>query len=162
MTTSLFNTELSLEEKIFLQDSYQKNKRRFIKNTLFITCVAFLIAISALFKFDTDTKQVYLNWFVFACVQIVLITIIAISALIAYYIKIYPIKKDYLCNCKLIEVVTITKKVHMKATNTFHFYVLSAFRLSFEVDQELFDQYEVADELNLELSYYSHLFLGCY
>ena len=162
MTTSLFNTELSLEEKIFLQDSYQKNKRRFIKNTLFITCVAFLIAISALFKFDTDTKQVYLNWFVFACVQIVLITIIAISALIAYYIKIYPIKKDYLCNCKLIEVVTITKKVHMKATNTFHFYVLSAFRLSFEVDQDLFDQYEVADELNLELSYYSHLFLGCY
>ena len=162
MTTSLFNTELSLEEKIFLQDSYQKNKRRFIKNTLFITCVAFLIAISALFKFDTDTKQVYLNWFVFACVQIVLITIIAISALIAYYIKIHPIKKDYLCNYKLIEVVTITKKVHMKATNTFHFYVLSAFRLSFEVDQELFDQYEVADELNLELSYYSHLFLGCY
>ena len=162
MTTSLFNTELSLEEKIFLQDSYQKNKRRFIKNTLFITCVAFLIAISALFKFDTDTKQVYLNWFVFACVQIVLITIIAISALIAYYIKIHPIKKDYLCNCKLIEVVTITKKVHMKATNTFHFYVLSAFRLSFEVDQDLFDQYEVADELNLELSYYSHLFLGCY
>lgn len=162
MTTSLFNTELSLEEKIFLQDSYQKNKRRFIKNTLFITCVAFLIAISALFKFDTDTKQVYLNWFVFACVQIVLITIIAISALIAYYIKIYPIKKDYLCNYKLIEVVTITKKVHMKATNTFHFYVLSAFRLSFEVDQDLFDQYEVADELNLELSYYSHLFLGCY
>ena len=162
MTTSLFNTELSLEEKIFLQDSYQKNKRRFIKNTLFITCVAFLIAISALFKFDTDTKQVYLNWFVFACVQIVLITIIAISALIAYYIKIHPIKKDYLCNYKLIEVVTITKKVHMKATNTFHFYVLSAFRLSFEVDQDLFDQYEVADELNLELSYYSHLFLGCY
>ena len=162
MTTSLFNTELSLEEKIFLQDSYQKNKRRFIKNTLFITCVAFLIAISALFKFDTDTKQVYLNWFVFACVQIVLITIIAISALIAYYNKIHPIKKDYLCNYKLIEVVTITKKVHMKATNTFHFYVLSAFRLSFEVDQDLFDQYEVADELNLELSYYSHLFLGCY
>ncbi len=162
MTTSLFNTELSLEEKIFLQDSYQKNKRRFIKNTLFITCVAFLIAISALFKFDMDTKQVYLNWFVFACVQIVLITIIAISALIAYYIKIHPIKKDYLCNYKLIEVVTITKKVHMKATNTFHFYVLSAFRLSFEVDQDLFDQYEVADELNLELSYYSHLFLGCY
>ena len=67
-----------------------------IKNTLFITCVAFLIAISALFKFDMDTKQVYLNWFVFACVQIVLITIIAISALIAYYIKIHPIKKDYL------------------------------------------------------------------
>ena len=162
MTTSLFNTELSLEEKIFLQDSYQKNKRRFIKNTLFITCVAFLIAISGFFKFDMDTKQVYLNWFVFACVQIVLITIIAISALIAYYIKIHPIKKDYLCNYKLIEVVTITKKVHMKATNTFHFYVLSAFRLSFEVDQELFDQYEVADELNLELSYYSHLFLGCY
>jgi hypothetical protein len=162
MTTSLFNTELSLEERTFLQDSYQKHKRRFIKNTLFITSIAFFIAISSLFKFDMDTKQVYLNWFVFACVQIVLITIIAISALIAYYIKIYPIKKDYLCNYKLIEVVTITKKVHMKATNTFHFYVLSAFRLSFEIDQDLFDQYEVADELNLELSYYSHLFLGCY
>ena len=62
MTTSLFNTELSLEEKIFLQDSYQKNKRRFIKNTLFITCVAFLIAISALFKFDMDTKILILEY----------------------------------------------------------------------------------------------------
>ena len=162
MTTSLFNTELSLEERTFLQDSYQKNKRRFIKNTLFITCIAFFIAISSLFKFDMESKQVYLNWFVFACVQIVLISIIVISALIAFIIKIHPLKKDYLCNYKLIEVVTITKKVHMKATNTFHFYVLSAFRLSIEVDQVVFDQYEVDDELNLELSYYSHRFLGCY
>lgn len=162
MTTSLFNTELSLEERTFLQDSYQKNKRRFIKNTLFITCIALIVALSSLFKFDMETKQVYLNWFVFACVLIVLFAIIAISTLIAYFIKIHPLKKDYLCNNKLIEVVTITKKVHMKTTDTFHFYVLSAFRLSIEVDQLIFNQYEVDDELNLELSYYSHCFLGCY
>lgn len=162
MTTRLFNTELSSEEKLFLQDSYEKNKKKFIRNTLFISSVAFLISISSLFKFDMETKEVYLNWFVFACVQLVLFSIIAISSVIAYFIKIHPLKKDYLCNHKLIEVVSITRKVHMKASNSYHFYVLSAFRLSFEVDQILYDQYDVDDELNLELSYYSHVFLGCY
>ena len=162
MTTRLFNTELSSEEKLFLQDSYEKNKKKFIRNTLFISSVAFFISISSLFKFDMDTKEVYLNWFVFACVQLVLFSIIAISSVIAYFIKIHPLKKDYLCNYKLIEVVSITRKVHMKASNSYHFYVLSAFRLSLEVDQILYDQYDVDDELNLELSYYSHVFLGCY
>lgn len=81
---------------------------------------------------------------------------------IAYRRGLQPLRTDLRRSTKTIERVHLTRKVYMLQNNTHHFYLDSPTKLSIEASPEDYARLDEGDEVNIEYTTCSKIYLGYY
>lgn len=79
---------------------------------------------------------------------------------IAYFRFLYRIQKDIRADVKVVEQTRIKRKQYMPQNNKYYLYLQSPTRLSIEVEAEDFHRWEDGDDINIEYTPYSQMYLG--
>lgn len=79
-----------------------------------------------------------------------------------YSIAVGGLKKDIKDGVKIIEYVIVKRKNIMPADQTYHFYIISNFKTHLQVSKEVFEMYQINDQLTLEYAPHSKTFLAYY
>lgn len=78
----------------------------------------------------------------------------------SYYNTLRKVVLDIRNGTKTIERTFITRKQYMPSNNTYFFYLSSAVKLSIEVDEHDYRRLEMGDEVNIEYTTHSRVYLG--
>jgi hypothetical protein len=81
---------------------------------------------------------------------------------LAYRRVLYPLLADLRQGTKTVERAHLTRKVYMLQNNTHHFYLDSPTRLSIEASPEDYSRLDEGDEVNIEYTTCSKIYLGYY
>ena len=79
---------------------------------------------------------------------------------ISYRRTLFKVQEGLKYQTKTIEQTHITRKQYMPLNNTYYFYLNSPNKLSIEVKQNDYQTMDQGDELNIEYTTYSKLYLG--
>jgi hypothetical protein len=79
---------------------------------------------------------------------------------VAYRQNLRRVQLDIGHGTKLIERTHVTRKLYMPQTNTWFFYLDSPTRLSIEVSEDDYQRMEPGDEISIEYTSYSRMYLG--
>ncbi len=77
-----------------------------------------------------------------------------------YYHNLRKVQLDIRKGTKTIERTYITRKQYMPSSNSYFFYLTSAVKLSIEVDEYDFRRLEKGDEVSIEYTTFSRIYLG--
>lgn len=157
-------TVLPLEEDeiLFLERRFERVRMEYMYGMKLLMWICVLLpVVSALLSLLNDTVYVPLP-VIYGYGQ--LITAIAFILIMGanYYRGLYQIKKDLHDQTKLAFPVEILRKRYVTQNNTHHFFISGGLKYSIEVDPNYFDQYQEGDEVMIEFTRYSKIFLGYY
>jgi hypothetical protein len=106
---------------------------------------------------NTETIFSWENYFI----TLATLTIIFLLSLrVLQSSELTNLKKDIRQKTKIVERVLIQKKTFLPHNNTFHFYLNSINKLSIEVKEQDFKNYSEGDEISIEYSKNSLIYLG--
>lgn len=77
-----------------------------------------------------------------------------------YYHHLRKVQLDLKHRTKTIERTFITRKQYMPANNSYFFYLSSAVKLSIEVEEQDYRRLEKGDEVSIEYTTFSKIYLG--
>lgn len=144
----------------FLRRQVAKDKRQFYKvlRVLLILCFVcpFLVAWVRAFVGASDP---FSYTFYFLGVGFLLL-FSGTTAYISYYYFLRKSQLDLRSNQKIIERAHITGKRFMPQTNSYHFYLDSPTRLTIEVSEPDYQLMKEGDEINIEYTTVSKVYLG--
>jgi hypothetical protein len=157
-------TAIPLEEDeiLFLERRFERVRKEYMYGMKLLMWICVLLpVVSALLSLLNDTVYIPLP-VIYGYGQ--LITAIAFILIMGanYYRGLYQIKKDLHYRIKLAFPVEILRKRYVAQNNTHHFFISVGLKYSIEVDQNYFDQYQEGDEVMIEFTRYSKIFLGYY
>lgn len=89
-----------------------------------------------------------------------LLCFMAVCLYIAYHRTMRKLHQDIRHKTKTIERTLITRKQYVPHNNTYYFYLNSPTKLSIEVSQGDYYALDKGDEVNIEYTTYSNLYLG--
>ena len=157
-------TALPLEEDeiLFLERRFERVRKEYMYGMKLLMWICVLLpVVTALLSLLNDTVYIPLA-VIYGYGQ--LITAIAFVLIMGanYYRGLYPIKKDLHHRIKLAFPVEILRKRYVAQNNTHHFFISGGLKYSIEVDANYYDNYQVGDEVMIEFTRYSKIFLGYY
>lgn len=79
-----------------------------------------------------------------------------------FSIAVGGLKKDIKKGVKVIEYVIVKRKKIMPSDHSCHFYIISNFKTHLQVSKEVFDLYQINDQLTIEYAPHSKTFLAYY
>lgn len=77
-----------------------------------------------------------------------------------YYHNLRRVQLDLKYRTKTVERTFITRKQYMPANNSYFFYLSSAVKLSIEVEEQDYRRLEKGDEVSIEYTTFSKMYLG--
>lgn len=142
--------------------------KRIARNALFF-CVLFPTALCVVMEYvrkqeeekrvvvPEDDSSVYLYYVAIVCAMLLFAALLG-----TYYYRshLLPLKKDAMEGLKTVELARVARKQFIPENNSFHFYLISDFKLSIEVRQKDYEAYKEMDEINIEYSSRAHVFFG--
>ena len=151
---------LSEEELAFLQKKERKDRHYFYRAMRVIMIVCFVIPfIIAWIGALIGKPDAFSYWKYFAGVAY-LLCFAGICVYISYHYYLRKIQLDIRNHTKTIERARITEKRFMEMNNTCYFYLDSPTKLSIEVDGKDYERMEEGDEVNIEYTTVSKMYLG--
>lgn len=99
----------------------------------------------------------YVKFFVSATI---LITISAAATYLSFKRFHSKLLADIKGNMKVVETWPITKKVTIPSKNAYYFYTESKVKLSISVSEDFFNNLQEGDEVSIEYTPHSHIYLG--
>ncbi|XZF16062.1 hypothetical protein ACTHGU_07980 [Chitinophagaceae bacterium MMS25-I14] len=156
-----YNEPLHIDELTFLRTKEAKERAQFYKvvRILLILCFVIPFAIAWVHAYDGKDPDPFSYKSYFIGVG-ALTSLLAIGVYVSYHNTLGKLHSDITHGTKTIEQTHITRKQYMPQTNTFYFYLDSPNKLSIEVSHSDYDGMNEGDELNIEYTTYSQLYLG--
>lgn len=145
--TSVIREPLDDDELHFLEEKARKDSRLFLHFIRWMIVACLLIPLS----FDN-----YYYGLLF------LLIFSGSCAYFSYHISLRKVLKDIARHTKIIERCTIKRKHFMAINNTYHFYIHASQKLSIEVSEEVYNRMNEGDEISIEYSEFSKMYLGYY
>lgn len=136
---------LDEEELHFLEEKASKDSR------LFLYVIKWMIVACVLIPLSYDYYYyglLFLLLFSGSCVYY------------SYYLTLRKILKDISFRTKIIECCTIKRKHFMSLNNTYHFYIHSSQKLSIQVSETDYNRLNEGDEVSIEYTEFSKMYLG--
>lgn len=155
-----YNEPLEADELAFLQKKERKDRGLYVKLIkwvmLFSFVCPFVVAWMRAFggvedPFGYDTYFLGVGFLLFFS---------GTGTYIVYYYNLRKVQSDIRHRTKTIERAHITRKQYMPHNNSYHFYIDSPNRLSIEVNAIDFHRLDKGDELSIEYTTYSKMYLG--
>lgn len=151
---------LEAEELAFLQKKEEKDRRQFYKVVKVLMVLCFTVPyIIGWLRYWAKIKNPFSYLFYFGSVAFLLF-FTTLVCYISYYYYLRKVQSDIRSNTKIIERTHITRKHFMPLNNTFHFYLDSPNQLSIEVDENDYRMMKEGDEVNIEYTGVSKMYLG--
>lgn len=153
---------LNLSERQFLMRRARHEGRQLYKVARVLMALCFLIPFLLAWLWALDgapdpfsPKRYFLG-------VLLLGTLSGGGIYLAYKKVLYPLRADLRIGTKTIERTHLMRKVYMLQNNTHHFYLDSPTRLSIEASSEDYQRFDEGDEVNIEYTTFSKIYLGYY
>lgn len=155
-----YTEPLNESELAFLERKEAKERRMYYK------AYRLLMFLSFIFPFAGAWYRVYdgapnafspLRFFVAAGI---LLTISTSATYITYRVNLRRVQHDIRDRTKIIETIQVTRKLYIAAKDAYYFYINSPVKLSIEVSQDFFNNMNEGDEVSIEYTTHSRLYLG--
>ncbi len=155
-----YNEPMNGHELGFLQRKEEKERKQFTKLVRILMIICFVIPfIIAWLKATNNERDPFSYSSYFFGVGLLLL-ICAVILYPAYTYTLGKLQRDIGTGTKTIELTHITRKQYMPQNNTYHFYLNSPNKLSIEVSENDFHRMAEGDELNIEYTTVSKMYLG--
>lgn len=155
-----YNEALEAEELAFLLKKERKERKLYygiIKWCMIMSFICpFIVAWFHAFDGD-DNPFSYSSYFVGV---VFLLFFSGGGTYVVYYYNLRKVQSDIKHRTKTIERSHIMRKQFMPHNNTYHFYIDSPNKLSIEVTATDFHRLDKGDELSIEYTTYSKMYLG--
>jgi hypothetical protein len=161
---------LNADELAYLKKTSSKEKKSFFKavHYAFLILSILLVFLYTIANFtynpekiDPEIETPLTPLFV---VQIAICMYILLGLIFsaAYFLTLYKYTREIKKGMKVIEITSIKEKKYMPHNNKYYLYLHSYYKKSIEVEKQQFDQICINDEINIEYTPYSDIFLGYY
>lgn len=155
-----YNEPLEYDELEFLAKKENKERKQFYKIIRIFMIFSFVLPfIVAWFRAADGAENPfsYLNYFVGVAF---LLSFSGVTTYIGYHRTLKQVQLDIRDRTKTIERTHITRKQYMPQNNTYYFYIDSPTRLSIDVSEYDYHRLDDGDELSIEYTTHSKLYLG--
>jgi hypothetical protein len=153
---------LNEDELFFLKKKLSRERSQYFKliRILMILCFVcpYLIALGRAVEGAPDafSYKVYFLGVFF------LLAFSGVGVYFAYYNNLRKVRSDIRHKTKTIERAHIVRKQYMSQNNCFYFYIDSPNKLSIEVNELDYNRLDTGDEVNIEYTSVSRIYLGYY
>lgn len=100
------------------------------------------------------------SWNMYLIVLLSLMALFSSFVAITRYLELSKLYKDRKEKKKIVQKVLIKRKTFVPHNNSFHFYLNTPKKLSIEVNQQDFINYEEGDEISIEYSKNAEIYFG--
>ncbi|MEI8279579.1 MAG: hypothetical protein WCG87_07420 [Bacteroidota bacterium] len=155
-----YTEPLEADELIFLKDKEQKDRKQYYKAFRILMVVCFVLPfIGSWYRVTEDAENAFsMSRFFTSVTALLFLSIGAVWT--AYRFNLRKIQWDIKSQTKTIERTHITRKQYMPRNHVYFFYIDSDTRISIEVNENDYHQFETGDEVNIEYTTHAKLFLG--
>ncbi|MDR3681816.1 MAG: hypothetical protein P4L41_17740 [Flavipsychrobacter sp.] len=151
---------LETDELEFLQNMESKDRKMYYKVYNIFMIMSFVIPfVGSWYRaFDGAPNAFSITHFFFSTVILLALSTAAIYISYRYFLR--NVQADIKHKTKTIEICRIIRKQFMPQNNTYHIYIDARDKLSIEVSQAHFYDMNIGDEISLEFTTHSRLYLG--
>lgn len=162
MARELIRTQIRLDpsEREYLRSREREDRKVYYKLIRYCLILAFVIPFIIAWVRALDGKENPFSYLYYFLGVGCLLSFSGLWLSIAYFRFLYKIQKDIRDGYKVVEQTRIKRKQYMPQNNKYYLYLQSPVRLSIEVEAKDFHQWEDGDEINIEYTPHSQMYLG--
>lgn len=155
-----YNEPMNEHELGFLQKKEEKERTQFTKLVRIVMIVSFVVPFIVAWLRATNNDHDPFSYGTYFSGVGLLMGIGALILFPAYSRTLGILQRDIRKGTKTVELTHVTRKQYMQQNNTYHFYLNSPNKLSIEVSEIDYHSLGEGDELNIEYTTYSKMYLG--
>jgi hypothetical protein len=155
-----YKAPLNKDERSFLKKKEEKDRRQFFKVMQVLLVFCFVCPFAGAWIKALKGDALAFSYFYYFLGVAFLIVFSGAGAYISYRAFLYKLQQDIKQATKTIETTTITRKQFMPNNNTYYFYLSSSVKLSIEVSEEDYAARNTGDEISIEYTPFSKIYLG--
>ncbi len=155
-----YREPLNRDELSFLRRKEERDRRQIyrIARIFMILCFICPFLVAWLRAFDGRENPFSLATYFLGVLFLAVFS--ATGIYWGYYNNLRKVQMDIKHKTKTIERTYIIRKQYMSANNTYFFYLSSSVKLSIEVEEFDYRRLEKGDEVNIEYTTFSKMYLG--
>ena len=155
-----YNEPLETDELAFLCKKEDKERKQFYKVIRVFMIFCFVLPyIVAWFRAAEGTENPF-SYATYFLGVIFLLLFSGVAVYIGYHRTLKQIQADIRDRTKTIERTHILRRQYMPHNNSYYFYIDSSTKLSIEVSEPDYHRLDDGDELSIEYTTHSKLYLG--
>jgi len=151
---------LNKDELAFLQKRERRDRHHFFRTVRILMVICFVIPFAIAWFTALEGHEDAFSYQKYFSGVIYLLCFAGLCVYISYYYFLRKIRKDIRIPTKTIERAHITEKKFMPQTDTYYFYLDSPTKLTIEVTSDDYNRLAEGDEVNIEYTTHSKLYLG--
>lgn len=155
-----YNEPLNDGELAFLAQKEAKDRKQYYTVYKILMIMSFIIPYIASWYRAYDGAPNAFSYTKFFVSTTILLGISSIATYLSYRVYHRKLQLDIKDKTKTIETSRITKKVAIASKNAYYFYTDSSVKLSIEVTDEYYNSLNKGDEVSIEYTTHSKLYLG--
>jgi len=144
---TIYREPLEEDELHFLEEKARKDSKLFLHVVRWMIVACMLIPLSFDYYYY---GLLFLLLFSGSCIYY------------SYRLTLRRVLQDIAFGTKIIERCTIKRKQQMPINNSYHFYIHTAYKLSIEVSEDDYNRLNEGDEVSIEYTEFSKMYLGYY
>ncbi len=156
----LYHEALNESELVFLERKEARERRTYYKVYRVLMFMSFLMPFAGAWHRAYIGAPNAFSAFRYFFITGILLFICTFATFVTYRINLRQVQLDIKHKTKTIEVNHITRKLYVAAKNTYHFYIDSRIKLSIEVSANDYEHMKEGDEVAIEYTTHSKLYLG--
>ena len=155
-----YTEPLAADELAFLERRESKDRSQYYKVFQILMLFSFVFPFIGAWYRATDNAPNAFSPARFFLSATILLFISSVAVYVPYRAHLRKIQRDIREGTKTIEVAHIMRKLQMNAKKTCHFYIDSKIKLSIEVSYDDFARLDEGDDVSIEYTTHSRLYLG--
>ena len=155
-----YNEPMNEDELAFLQKKENRERKQLYKVVRGSMIACFVIPFILAWFNAIDGKADPFSYTDYFLATGFIMFLCGVVIYIVYHNTLKKIQGEIKEGTKTIELTHITRKQYMPQNKTYYFYLNSPTKLSIDVSELDFRRFEEGDELNIEYTTYSKMYLG--
>lgn len=151
---------LEPDEVAFLKRRVEREVKQYYKIAWLLMILSFIIPFTGAWYRAVDGAPNAFSMPRFFATAFVLVSLSCGGIYVSYRVSLRKIRNDIKQGTKTIEQTHITRKAFVSSNDTYYFYLNSPNKLSIEVSQADYHNMAQGDELSIEYTTHSKLYLG--
>lgn len=151
---------LNEEELAFLRKKERKDRHHFFRTVQILMIICFVVPFVLAWIGALEGKENAFSYGRYFLGVLYLLCFAGLCTYISYHYFLRKIRRDIQVHTKTVELAHVTEKKFMPQTDTYYFYLDSPVKLTIEVSDKDYHRFTEGDEVNIEYTTYSKLYLG--
>jgi hypothetical protein len=155
-----YTEPLNADELGFLEKKETKERKQYYMVFKLLMFLSFIIPFAGAWYRAYDGAPNAFSPLKFFATAFVLLSLSCISTYLTYRVNLRRVQLDLVDKTKTIEVNHVRRKLHIRAKDTYYFFIDSKIKLSIEVSYDDYCNMAIGDEVSIEYTTHSRQYLG--